>query len=69
MAKKQIQPKRGGDSLRTSLLLAFGKLAPLTLGISEFLAYALDPLPKMWDRIGNSGNSCMSNEINYEKEE
>lgn len=55
--------------MRTSLPFDFRDLAPLTLGISELLAYALDTLAKVRDRIGDSGNNCMPNKPNNEKEE
>lgn len=53
--------------MRTSLPLAFGKLVPLTLGIGKLFAYTLDPIPKMRECIGDSGNNCMSNETNMRK--
>lgn len=54
--------------MRTNLPLAFGDLTPLTLGIGELLAYIFDPLPEMWDSIGDSGDNFISNETCDENE-
>lgn len=67
ITRKQFNKKKA-LTVRASLPLALGDLMLLTLGISELLAYTIDPLPKIRDCIGYSGDNYISNETCHENE-